>query len=282
MMTSRRNLLLLLAAGLMGCATSPTSPIVQAVETQTVAVDGTRRATVRIWRPNTVRGVVLFSHGGGADPGAYAPIASAWADASWLVLAPVHVDSSANPDRARYNLQTAFGPRAADMRAVSALASREAPGKPVVAAGHSYGSVMAAMAGGGLRDRGGVRDPNVRAVAMLSSPGVFPGLITEDAYATVATPLLVMTGDADVVPGMVPDWRAHLRPFESSPGGDKLAVIRKGGDHGFGLREAGSPAGRATIETTTLFFRAHGLNDAGARRKLAGLRSDDVAEVRRR
>lgn len=281
MTVTRRGLMLLATASAAACATRSDPVTPRAVETHSIVVDG-RQATVRVWRPATTRGVVLFSHGGGADPGVYAPLASAWSEAGFLVLAPVHVDSAANPDRARYNLQTAFAPRIADMRAISAMAAREAPGRPVLAAGHSYGSVFAAMTGGGLADRGGVRDPSVRAVAMLSSPGVFPGLITEQAYAGVATPLLVMTGDLDTVPGMVPDWRAHLRPFESSPTGEKIALIRKGGDHTFGLRDPSSPAVRDAIATTLLFFRAHGLGDAGARRALGRLASSDAVEVRKR
>lgn len=171
----------------------------------------------------------------------------------------------------------------ADMRAVSALAARLAPNKPVVAAGHSYGSVMAAIAGGALADRGGVRDPSVRAVAMLSSPGVFPGLVTESAYSTLQTPLLLTTGDADVVPGMVPDWRAHLRAYDSSPPGDKLALIAKGGGHFHSLNvEARPPAPTKPTGASLLFFRAHALGDASARRQLAALRSTDVAEVHRR
>jgi hypothetical protein len=279
-MLTRRGLLIS-AAGAAVWAGASGSRAAEST-TQVIVVDGGRQLTVRVWRPTRARGVVLFSHGGGADPQAYAPLTSAWADAGFLVLAPVHVESVAHPDRAKYNLQTAFGPRIADMRAVSALAAREAPGKPVVAAGHSYGSVFAAMAGGGLRDRGGVRDPSVRGVAMLSSPGVQPGLITDQAYAGLETPLLLMTGDKDTVPGMVPDWRAHLRPFETSPAGDKLAVIRKSGDHNLGLREPGSPAARDTVATTLMFFRAHGLRDAGARRSLSRLASTDAVEIRRR
>lgn len=277
---TRRGLLMLGAAGLAGCAARAPSAA-PALETRSLSVEG-RRASVRVWRPRTVRGVVLFSHGAGSEPGLYAPLTAAWAAAGFLVLAPVHVDSSAHPDRARYSLLSAFAPRLADFRAVSALAAREAPGKPVAAVGHSYGSIMAAMAAGGLTDRGGVRDPSVRAAVLLSTPGVVPGLVTAQAYRTLQTPLLLMTGDADVVPGFVPDWRAHLTPFETSPAGDKFAVIRRGGEHFFGLRDAGgaSPDARQAAEASLLFLRAYALDDPAARRTLAALVSSGAMRSR--
>jgi predicted dienelactone hydrolase len=276
-----RRAVLLAALGLAACVTAPAPPPL-VLEEAVVQVEPGRQATVKVWRPANVRGVVLFSHGGNAQPDAYGALASAWADAGFLVAAPVHVDSLAHPDHAKYSLQSAFPKRIADLRALSAWAARQAPGRPVAAAGHSYGSVIAAMAGGALADRGGVRDPSVRAVVMLSSPGAAPGLITPAAYATLQTPLLVMTGDADVVQGFVSDWRAHLIPFETSPGGEKYAVIRKGGDHEFGLRTPASPAARDAIETSTLFLEAYGLGDLGARRRLDARVSTPEAEVRRR
>lgn len=282
MTSTRRGLLLLLASGAAACATPARVVEVRPLETRTVPTADGRSLSVRVRWPSEVKGVVLFSHGGGADPAVYEPLATAWAADGWLVLSPIHVESSAHPDRARYTVQSAFGPRIADMRAVSALAGALAPGRPLVAAGHSYGSVFAAMAGGALADRGGTRDEKVRAVIMLSSPGVIPALITDQAYATLRTPLLVLTGDADTVPGVAPDWRVHLRPFESSPAGDKTAIVRKGGDHSFGLREADSAQARDAAAATTLFLRAYGLGDARAARDWGAQRSTETLDVRRR
>lgn len=280
---SRRGVLVLAGAALTACAIRPSGPRPFSTETLEVPVEGGRTMSLRVLRPAEVVGVVLFSHGGGGSPDNYGPLLTAWAEAGWLVLAPVHSDSTLLPAKRRATLQAALPLRMAEMRAASALAARQAPGEPVAAAGHSYGSVFAGALGGALADRGGVRDPAVRAVVMLSSPGVQPGLITPRAYATLATPLLLMTGDADVVPGMVPDWRSHLVPFETSPAGGKLALVRRGGDHEFGLRDPrASAVAKETADAALLFLRAHALGDTAARRALAALASTEAIEVRRR
>lgn len=272
----------LLGAGLAALAAGPAlAQAATAPETLTTQVDG-RTLAVRVWRPAQARGVILFSHGGNGDVDNYAALTERWAADGWLVLAPVHADSVELPPASRASLQAAYPLRMAEMRAASALAAAQAPGLPAVAAGHSYGALFAAMAGGALADRGGVRDPSVRGVVMLSSPGVIPGLISPQAYATLAVPLMVMTGDADLVPGLVTDWRAHLHAFETAPAGDRLAVVWRGGDHAFGLRDADGTRATAIADLTADFMAAHALNDEADRRRLQALASNDLHDIRRR
>ena len=44
-------------------------------------------------------------------------------------------------------------------------------------------------------------------------------------------PVLLVTGDKDLVPGFVGDPRDHLYPVETAPSGKKYAVVLAGGDH---------------------------------------------------
>lgn len=190
-----------------------------------------RVTTMAIWGPAQVRGVVLFSSGHGAWPERYERLMQAWSDAGFVVLAPLHVDSVKYPGREKFSLQQGLGERFADMRAASAYASEHWPGVPVAAAGHSLGTLISAALGGALAQLGALRDTSVVAVLGYSSPGRIPGLIGPESYATLAVPLLLVSGDEDRVPGFVVDPTDHLYAVETAPAGDKTAVVLAGGDH---------------------------------------------------
>lgn len=228
-----------------------------------------------------MRGVALFGHGQGGHPSRYPQLLQALAAAGWLVVAPVHVDSLSHPRRAEFDQRAGFTARIADVAAAAKAAQRLAPGKPVVAVGHSYGSLLAAMQGGALSAMMPAREPAVRAVLAWSSPGRIPGLINPQSFATLAVPTMVVTGDADVVPGFVPDWRQHLAMFEGSPASDKYALVLRGGTHKLVIDGAG-PAQSRAMAAALDFLAAYGRGDALAKARLARLRSDAAIDVRRR
>ncbi|KQM58860.1 MULTISPECIES: alpha/beta hydrolase family protein [unclassified Sphingomonas] len=262
-MTIVRHLSIALAAALsVAPAWAEPGPSVPLV------VSPARSTTMVIWLPKQVRGVVLFSTGHGSWPERYDAVATAWRDAGFAVLAPVHVDSMHYPDRAKFTMQASFMERIADQRAAIAYAARTWPGKPVVAAGHSFGTLIALCLGGGLAQIAPFREPAVKAVLGFSSPGKIPGLIGDGAYATDALPMMVVTGDADVVPGFVSDWHDHLFPVQSAPAGDKFALSYRGGSHEL-IGKADAPGHADAIAQSVLFLKAYGLGDTAARKKLA-------------
>ncbi|KQN34231.1 hypothetical protein ASG37_06370 [Sphingomonas sp. Leaf407] len=240
-----------------------------------LTVSPTRSTTMVTWVPDRVRGVVLLSTGHGSWPERYEEAAAAWRNAGFAVIAPVHVDSMHYPDRAKFTMQASFMERIADQRAAAAYAARTWPGKPVVAAGHSFGTLIALCMGGGLAHIAPFREPAVKAVLGFSSPGRIPGLITPTAYATDALPMMVITGDTDVVPGFVTDWHDHLFPVQSAPAGDKFAVVYRGGGHEL-VGKADAPGHAAAIANSVLFLKAYGLDDKAAKRTLA--RKADTAQ----
>lgn len=259
-----------------------------APETVTIKA-GDRDLDLSIWRPATPKGVVVFSHGAGGAPATYDGLFQAWKAAGFLVAAPVHVDSHSFPRHADYDLRAAFPLRLQDVGAAAAWSAQAAPGLPRAAAGHSYGSLMAMMQGGALDQMIPARDPLTKAVVGFSSPGVIPGLIGPTAFADLKVPLLTLTGDKDVVPGIVTDWHDHLRAFETSPAGDKYAWIGAGVDHMFGRALVGQgedPAQTAAFAQaqalTTVFLRATVLGEASAQADLAAAKSSAIAEIRRR
>lgn len=250
-------------------------------ETLTVQAEAGRPMEVAVWRPAAVKGVVLFSHGGGATPTAYQRLADSLTGAGYLVLAPVHLDSLAHPKRS--DLKNAFGPRLADLAALSRLAEERAPGKPMAVVGHSYGSLFGLMSAGALSKVAPARDPRVKAVVAFSSPGVIPGLVYPGAYAEVAAPVLTITGDADLVPGFVTRWSDHLTPFETSAPGGKYALVFTGGRHDLvGGAGADAEAFATASQLMVLFLDAHVLGDAGAKGRLQAWSAPAGVELRRR
>lgn len=263
---------LAIAPGAHAQVAAPVSPAVAASAASDLtlqAPDG-RAIPVKLWTAPDERGVIVFSHGLNGAPQAYERILTEWAAAGFTVVAPLHVDSRLHPDHADYDNQRAFGARIADLAVVRGFAKQTRPGKPLVAAGHSFGSLMSLIGAGAVTAAGPMGDPDIRAVVALSSAGDLPGLVTPQTYATLTAPLLMVTGDADTVPGYVADWRAHRSPFDRSPEGGRMLMIFAAGDHNL-VRDA-DPADRALMVSTTLdFMRAHALGDAEARARLDSL-----------
>ncbi|CAN5242919.1 alpha/beta hydrolase [soil metagenome] len=275
----------LLAGGLGLGLAALAGPALAASEVVTIKA-GARDMALTVWRPAKAKGVVVFSHAAGAAPAAYDGLAKTWTAAGFLVVAPMHVDSLSHPSHSDYTLQTAFPLRLEDFGAAAAWSTQAAPGLPRGAAGHSYGSLMAMMQGGAMEPMIPARDPATKAVLAFSSPGVIPGLIGPAAYAKLDVPLLLLTGDKDVVPGFVPDWHDHLRAFETSPAGDKHAWIGAGVDHMYGgaiLGAGKDPAQTAAFAEgqalSTVFLRAAVLGEAAAKAQLTAAKSSPVAEI---
>lgn len=225
---------------------------------------GNRETTLFRTRPASPRGVVLFSTGHGSWPERYAPLTRHLAEQGWVVLAPLHVDSVRHPDRAKFSMQASFGERLADMGAAAGVAARGYPGLPVLAAGHSFGTLTALCLGGALAGMGPFRNPAVKAVLGFSTPGRIPGLIQPTAYASVAVPVMVVTGTADTVPGFVTDPADHLFVGQTA-GKAAYTIVAKDGGHEL----VADASAMARIEPAIdLFLAAYGHGDARAAKAL--------------
>jgi dienelactone hydrolase len=228
----------------------------------------TRQVQIQVFAPARPKGVLVFGHGASGSPDRYLPLFARLNAAGYAVLAPVHVDSLQNPEHARYNLQTAFGERIADVGATARAAAERFPGLPLAAVGHSYGALFAQMQGGALRDITDARTSEVRAVVSFSSPGIIPGLVRPDvAFSTVAVPSLTVTGTADVVPGFVSNWDDHLAAYRGAPAGGRYALVLPGATHGLIAGGEQEDFVRA-VDVTILFLNAYLLGDTSARRRL--------------
>lgn len=266
MMIDRRGVLvggtlLALAAAVPAWAKLPVGP-----ETVDLPISATRSTKLVIWRPEQLRGVAVLSTGHGSWPERYAQLAALLTANGLAVLAPVHVDSMHYPDRDKFTMQASFGERLADMAATAGYAAKAFSGVPVMAVGHSFGTLVALCLGGSLDYIGKFRNPAVQAVLGFSTPGKIPGLIRPNAYATLAVPALIVTGTKDVVPTFVTDPADHLFPIESAPAGDRFALVVEGADHGL----VADPATFAHAKGAVVdFVRGYGLGKANARASLA-------------
>ncbi len=235
---------------------------------------------ITVWAASgTPRGLILFSHGAASAPWKYTPLLQPWAAAGFTIYAPLHVDSTDHPDHATFTAMQSWPTRLLDLRALSDFVHHA----PYVAAGHSYGALVALTLGGATPAAppgvaAPLRDRNARAVVAFSPPGPTPGLITSSGYATLAVPALIETGDKDI-PALVPhgDWRVHLAAFDAAPGPDVYGLVLPGVDHYFGniiCRPDRPDAPQApqfarAVAISTLFLRAYG---GGDREALAALR----------
>ncbi|MBN9464376.1 alpha/beta hydrolase [Brevundimonas sp.] len=259
------------AASVAQAAIAPTRLSIPAPDGRAVLLD--------VWTAPDERGVVVFSHGFGGAPEAYGRLLTAWARQGFTVIAPLHVDSQKHPNRDATG-QVAFLTRLEDLGVARAEAARTHPGKPLIVAGHSFGSLMSLIEGGAVTIAGPMGDPAVKGVIAFSSAGNIPNVVTPETYSTLAGPLLVITGDRDLVPGFADDWRDHRIPFDASPAGDKTLLIFAGADHQLPGTADGARFDEI-VQATEDFLDAYALNDAAARARLQAFAADGVTVERR-
>jgi predicted alpha/beta-hydrolase family hydrolase len=212
------------AASLIGVAAAAAPPAQDGM----LGLDDGREVPVRRWQPpGKPRGFIPFSHGANSSGAKYDRLCGALAAAGFRVCAPTHADSPDHPGGGKLPREQGIPLRLADMRGL--IAEGVAAGLPVVAAGHSYGALIAQMLGGA----GGAPEAAVKAVIAWSPPGPLPPAITTGLWKTMARPMLVATGTADMLPVMAPTWDVHRVSHDVAPGPGVL-FVGAGVDHYFG------------------------------------------------
>ena len=215
-----------------------------------IAADNGRVVQMRLFAPadgceNCA--LVIFSHGAFSTYDRYDRLLLAWASAGFVVAAPLHVDSEAHPRREEYAPDAALPMRVEDylvvldaltqparLQAINASLSGE-----VIAAGHSFGALIAQIAGGAnppsvaseTLDALAGRPP--AAVVAISPPPAMDGYIELSHWAQIKMPMLVVTGTADLIPGFVTDWRQHLLSYKAASTEQAYALIFADVDHYF-------------------------------------------------
>ena len=188
--------------------------------------------------------LVVFAHGWNSNPAVYRPLLEQWAQAGFLVAAPVFPDST---DLYAGSPVSDYADQALDMSFVitSLLHGGTVSVDPsrIAVAGHSDGGTDVAL----LALDPAYADPRVRAVLCLS--GELPSGVAP--YTVGATPaaLLVAVGSDDEY-GLAP-----LTPlvFQDAQASSKAMIVEQGGDH-LGSFVGATPAAAAMREETTRFL----------------------------
>lgn len=279
---SRRSLLLSMAA------TAALPVLAQGLPPRpadlTIKTSSGRAVPVSVWKAvGKEAGRILFSHGAASAPWKYQPLIDAWTKAGYSIHAPLHVDSTDHPDRANFQGMASWPARVEDVRALA-----DHLDGPYIAAGHSYGALVALCLGGSAiavppEVKVPLRDPRALVSLAFSPPGAGMGFIKAGDYAPLAVPALIQTGDKDVPPGPGGDWNSHLLPYdEAAPGGSRYALVLDGVDHYFGggicRPELPGPVQAEQLaiaaDLSVLFMRAHAGGDKKALVALNGRLSD--------
>jgi dienelactone hydrolase len=224
-------------------------------------------------------GLVLFSHGANSSNTDYDRLWRPWADAGYLVIGPNHIDTGPPATQQKVSRSALWQARLDD---TSLPFRQRAPfdhwaaglgasidWDTICAAGHSFGAVVAqALAGAqivapGETEARSAPMARIAACIALSPPGPLKGFIPADAWSTVAAPSFLQTGDADVLPGFVDDWRLRLTGFAGAP--NRWTLIGHGVNHYFhGLicrldpgAAADLPALEETATLSTHFLNAY-------------------------
>lgn len=241
------------------------------VQDMKLEVDG-RSVHVRVAHPACRHGerkpLLIFSHGANSAPAKYDRLTRAWAERGFLVAAPLHADSPDHPGGGKVTQAQSWDFRVADMRAlldradkVTSVAGCRPDPSRVAATGHSYGALIAQVLGG-ARKVGGPdqRDSRVKAVVAFSPPGPIPGYMAPEGWDSLAVPMFVQTGTADVLPMIAPSWEAHRVSFDRQWGEPALLFVGKDVDHYFGNiigrpERTRAPATAAFAEAVNLSIR---------------------------
>lgn len=229
-----------------------------------------REVDLRIWPAKNPQAVIVFSAGGGGEPAAYNRLMDALVQQGFTVVAPVHRDPLSRGDLSGAGGPQSFIARVEDLAIARGHAAAMEPGRPLVVMGHSFGSLMSSLAVGAGHSAGRQAAPEVKALIAFSSPGLIPGLVTSETYRDLAAPVLVITGDEDVVPGFATDWRDHRAMFDQNETPGSALAVFTGADHNL-VVDADAARFSALIDLTTTFIRVHALADEAARVSLAQL-----------
>ncbi len=272
-MTNFRSILIALsiASAALSASTvvAQTAPVAAAADDVIrLSASQGRELEVRIWRAKKPSAVIVFSAGGNGQPTYYDKMLRALAKKGFTILAPVHADALARGDLKGSGGFDSFVGRIEDLAITRGYAKSAHADLPMVVMGHSFGSMMSSLAVGTLTPAGPQTDPAVTALITFSSPGIVKGVLSAESFKNVATPVLTITGDKDVVKGFATDWRVHRAVYDNSSRPGSALVIVQNGDHNL-IADANHDIFAALVNFTASFIKANASADAKARNRMA-------------
>jgi pimeloyl-ACP methyl ester carboxylesterase len=190
--------------------------------------------------------LVVFAHGWNSDPAVYQPLLERWAEAGFLVAAPIFPDST---DLSAGSPVSNYADQALDISfVISSLLPAKVDGLAidptrVAVAGHSDGGTDVAL----LALDPTYADSRVRAYVCLS--GQMPSGVAPFTVAPSRAALFVAVGSADEY-GLYP---LATDVFNAAENSTKAMVVEEGGDH-LGSFIGATQAAAGMREETTRFL----------------------------
>jgi pimeloyl-ACP methyl ester carboxylesterase len=190
--------------------------------------------------------LVVFAHGWNSDPAVYQPLLERWAEAGFLVAAPIFPDST---DLSAGSPVSNYADQALDISfVISSLLPAKVDGLAidptrVAVAGHSDGGTDVAL----LALDPTYADSRVRAYVCLS--GQMPSGVAPFTVAPSGAALFVAVGSADEY-GLYP---LATDVFNAAENSTKAMVVEEGGDH-LGSFVGATQAAAGMREETTRFL----------------------------
>ncbi len=257
----------------------------------------TRSIDFNVYSPDTpgTYPVVFWSHGhlGGADTS----LARGWADAGYIVIMPIHLDSALNPqqggltqdrfplDDPQWSAQRvqdmvfAFNAAAQLVQALGGGYSGDVTEATI--AGHSQGAFTAALLVGAESGNAAfarLADPRFKQAVLVSPQGAtdpkawhgfYLSSPTDHSWKNIVVPMLVITGTADNgTDGQT--YLDRLEAFDNGPGLSRHAIVIAGASH---VQLGGSdPEVRSEVlAAATTFSNAYARNQPSALASLLDL-----------
>lgn len=248
--------LALLSACVSSVSTSSTKAEFKKIisdEIRSLTADNNRVVAVRYIEPDDCVKcpLIIFSHGANATYNRYDRYLLPLAQLGYRIAAPNHVDSEAHAERSRYTPAQYQPMRLEDYTLIANHFNADI----TIAAGHSFGALIAQFAGGAQPPNTQWQAPKMpHAVVALSPPGPFKDLMPKEAWASIKRPHLVVTGTTDIVPRMADTWQVHLASYEATKSGLGFALVYNEMNHYFN-----GAYGRESdqIEDATLLAMTH-------------------------
>lgn len=239
---------------LSGCvpASSPGAPppLVSAVTPANFYTEGGHQFSGEIFHPVTAGAypLIVFSHGNFASPDRYHKMLKPIAAAGYIIAAPTHLDAEILAVTPKPDPQKVWKTRNAEMAFLGRIPGqlrarlpKNVAVKPgcLAVMGHSYGALMAQLAAGARATEPDGSRPDrklagVDALIAWSPPGPIKGRIDAAGWSQISVPSLTITGNADILPGFIDDWRLHKAAYEAAPVGGRWLWVGEGIDHYFG------------------------------------------------
>lgn len=200
-------------------------------EVVTLKAEDGRAIPVRVITPDGCEAcpLIIFSHGANAAYDRYDALTLPLAKAGYRLAVPNHTDSEEHPERAKYTSPDWLPTRVEDYNVIASNYETNFR----IAAGHSFGALIAQIAGGTeIASSSQINEallPN--AVLAYSPPGPIPNYIEAEGWSKIKVPSLVTTGTNDIVPMMAEKWELHLTSYESAPANKSVALIYENMDH---------------------------------------------------